>query len=511
VLVGAYFIGAHYFFLGFGTWDGLTYRIPPIVELLQHGSLGGWKFNYPAAQHFYPFFELVHLPFLKVMGLPGLYFSYSLVLLPASVAAVYAFVKELTGDKRWASYSALSYLAIPFVNAQAFSGYVDFAVIGALAFFLYALLKVLRSSSPASYELVMLSVATAVFSLSRQQAPYVASFVAVAFTAWFAQDGGSPGGHAKETRVSARPFLRTSIAFLAGIAPAAALHIYRFIEFGTPMYPYQLRVLMLSTSAGLTPEYTMAGAGLIEPTLRGMLQSFIRGWLWPSGMPGNFYDSRVLGVGLLFWAFIASLPLLGQMIKRDHRKVFVLFAVVALVGQDFWLPRWSMTLILTMIIGIGAALAWTASHGKTWAYFGLLVLVGLHLTRPAYDAYAMMQNREAYYRVNISNSATFIGAEWAPGELAMYPDLRADLLIVHPVINEFTLLLYGGELSNRIVGVLEPSQADDVCQGGITRSDRQLLIIDQTGKLAAPPSGCSWECVYEGSGLCLAGRLSSAE
>src|SRR5262249_44431707 len=76
VLLGgsiAYLIAAHYWFLGFTSGDGFLYRIATIVELVQHGNLGGEKFVYNfMAQHFYPFFELVHFPFLKLFGLPGL-------------------------------------------------------------------------------------------------------------------------------------------------------------------------------------------------------------------------------------------------------------------------------------------------------------------------------------------------------------------------------------------------------------------------------------------------------
>ncbi len=85
VFTCGYLIVAHTLFLGFNSWDGLSYRIPPVVELVQHGDFGGWKFDYAPAQHFYPFFELIHVPLLKVAGLSGLYFSFSLILLPAAV------------------------------------------------------------------------------------------------------------------------------------------------------------------------------------------------------------------------------------------------------------------------------------------------------------------------------------------------------------------------------------------------------------------------------------------
>src|SRR4030067_864887 len=73
-------------------------------------------------------------PFLKLFGLPGLYFSFALVLLPLSAVSVYVFAREFSGDQRWASYSALAFLALPLLYTQPFSGYIDFAVIGALAF-----------------------------------------------------------------------------------------------------------------------------------------------------------------------------------------------------------------------------------------------------------------------------------------------------------------------------------------------------------------------------------------
>lgn len=514
VLLVGYFIATHFLFLGFNSWDGLSYRVPPIVELVQNGSTGGWKFDLPAARHFYPFLELVHVPFLKVLGMTGLYFSFSLVLLPLSIAAVYLFVRELTGNLRWATYSALAYLAIPFVNTQAFSGYIDFAVIGALAFYLYALLKVLRLDDPPPRSLIVVSAATFVFSMSRQHTPYVAVLIVAVLVAWFLRPWSRYQAWKEGRWRPLRHLAKISFSFGVGIAPAALLHLGRYLAYGTPMFPYQFKLFRIATDVGLTPHYTAGGAGLLGPGWQGLLASFRRGWVlpMPNEWPTNFYDSRALGIGLFFWLLWIALPFIDRFVKRDTAVIMALGVGIALVGQDFWLPRWSMTLVLVLVLSIGGALSWLATQGPLWAYFPLLLAVGLHFGRPVYDAYSMLEMREAYYRVNISESPLFIGGEVAPGELSLYPDLEADLFLVHPVENAFSLLLYGRNLSNRIAGVLDPVQVSSSCPVMATLSpDRQVLIVDQFGKLAEPSGECTWTCDYPSPGRCLAGSLVRSE
>ncbi|MFQ5959763.1 MAG: hypothetical protein ACE5MG_00095 [Candidatus Methylomirabilales bacterium] len=511
VLLIGYFVAAHYLFLGFNSWDGVSYRVPPIVELVQNGSTGGWKFDLPAARHFYPFLELVHVPFLKVLGMTGLYFSFSLVLLPLSIGAVYLFVRELTGNLSWATYSALAYLAIPFVNTQAFSGYIDFAVIGALAFYLYGLLKVLRLDDPPLRSLAVLSVATLLLSLSRQQTPYVAILILGVLGAWFLRPWSRYQSW-KEGRWSPpRHLAKISLSFGIGIAPAVLLHAWRFLAYGTPIFPYQFKLFRIATDVGLTPHYTAGGAGLLAPGWEGLLASFRRGWVIPiaNEWPTNFYDSRSLGIGLFFWLLWIALPFVDRFVKRDTAVIMGLSVGIALVSQDFWLPRWSMTLVLVTVLSIGGALSWLATRGPLWAYFPLLLAVVLHFGRPLYDSYSMMEKREAYYRINLAQSPLFIGSEVAPGELILYPDLEADLLLVHPVENAFSLLLYGRNLSNRIAGVLDPVQAVDSCFAAASLSPgRQTLIVDQFGKLAEPSGDCTWTCDYPSPGRCLAGSLA---
>jgi hypothetical protein len=35
----------HFVYLGFPSWDAFGYRVPPIVELIQHGELGTERYN----------------------------------------------------------------------------------------------------------------------------------------------------------------------------------------------------------------------------------------------------------------------------------------------------------------------------------------------------------------------------------------------------------------------------------------------------------------------------------
>ena len=278
-----YFIAAHYWFLGFTSWDGLSYRIPPIVEFVQHGNLGGWKFTYPATQYAFPFFEWIHVPFLVVFGLKGVYLSFTTVLLPFSIVSVYLFVRVLTDNSRWAMYSALIYLAIPFVNTQPFSGYVDFVVIGALAFFLYALLRVLKSGKPSIRSLAVFSLATFIFSMGRQQAPYIAILITVVLTLWYSIPWKMEISSRRQWGKAAFPHPAILILpFFIGIAPAAALHVSRYLIYGSPIFPYQFSFYGIASKVGITQSEINHAAGMIAPTWRGVFASFQQGWLFPN-------------------------------------------------------------------------------------------------------------------------------------------------------------------------------------------------------------------------------------
>ena len=508
ILFCVYLIVAHYLFLGFTSWDGLSYRVPPIVELLQHGSLGAWKFDYPPAQFLFPFLELVHLPFLKVFGLPGLYLSFALVLLPLSAAAVYVFVRELSGDERWASYSALAFLALPFVNTQPFSGYIDFAVIGALAFFLLALWRAIRQDRLSLPAVGVLSLAAFAFSMSRQQAPYMTLLLTAVVLFWRL----GPFNAAQETERWGLKghLLRLTVVVLAialGLIPAAYIHLDRFLSYGSPIYPYRFEAFGLSSPAGMPRTEIFQWAGLPAPGWPGLLQGFVRAWLVPERWPRDFFDGRTLGAGLLLWLTVLTAPILGRALNRDTRFLCLAFVGVSLVSQDFWLPRWSMTGVLALVLALGAALAWLAAHGHRLAWAVLLLLVTLHLGRPLFDIYSL-RHGVPYVRSDLAGSPLFIGEESAAGVVDIYPDLGEVFVIVRPVENGFMLPLYGRQLSNRIVGVLDdPMPGADCAVQPIGAFEAGTLIIDQHAELARSAPHCAWICAYPGEELCLAGSL----
>jgi hypothetical protein len=445
--------------------------------------------------------------------LKGLYFSFSTLLLPFSIVSVYLFVRELTDNTRWAMYSALIFVAIPFVNTQPFSGYIDFAVIGALAFFLYALLKVLRSDKLSIRSLAIFSLATFIFSMCRQQSPYIAILITGVLTLWYSIPWKFKISSRRQRGKAAFQYPAILILpFLIGIAPTAVLHISRYLIYGSPIYPYQFSFYGIGSKVGIAQSEVARAAGLIAPNWQGLFASFRRGWLFPGEWPRDFFDSRILGAGIFFYLLWITLPIVEQVMSKTTTLLLTLFGVIAIVIQDFWLPRWSMTLVLVVIICVGGALSRLATKGPSWVYLILLSVVCLHLGRPLYDAYTMIEMQRPSTRINISGSPTFIENEVAPGEVKLYPDIEADFLIVPPVDHEFYLLLYGQRLSNQIVGILNPSDIDDDCAVPDRETQgRQTLIVDHQGKLAQLSSSCEWICEYPSRIRCLAGRLVKTE
>lgn len=496
-----YLVLCHIFFLGYTTWDGFVIRIPPIVELVQNGELGRWKFDCIFTRFRTPFFEFIHAPFLKLFGLIGLYFSFSFVLLPLSMWAVYLFVREITKDSAWATYSALSFLCIPFVNEQPFSGYMDFAVIGALAFFLFTLIRVTFSKDVSVKDWIAFGIATFLFSMAREHAPYLIIIFFVSIQIWMRFQRHS---NAEIQRGRYRTLGLVTILLLA-MLPSIISQVKHALVFGSPIFPYQFKVLGIESNAGVWLEDVLKWGGLDDYTWKGMLYAFARGWLWPGTLPHVFFDSRYLGVGVSLWISVAVIPLIWKQINRNILFMLTVFVGVALIAQDFWLPRFSITLVLAISVILGAAFRAVLKHKRSWVYNALLMVMVIQLIgRPLYVGLGLTKWDLPYPRANLANSPYFLFK--APLANMVYPDWNADLLVVHPVYNKFVLLLYGRDLTNRIVWTLNPESPvnEDTCEevSRLARhSSRKVLVIDHTGRLAEK---CGLNCFFPTPWGCLA-------
>src|SRR4029450_2281340 len=111
-------------------------------------ELGFHRYNNWALSGFLPFAELLHIPFLVVFGLPGLLIGYPLIVFPLCVIAVYKLGRQLTGSVHGGNFAALAYAALPVVNQQPFTGYIDFIVSAVIAYFVYAVLRLRESPRP---------------------------------------------------------------------------------------------------------------------------------------------------------------------------------------------------------------------------------------------------------------------------------------------------------------------------------------------------------------------------
>lgn len=179
----------HYWLLGFQSWDGLTHRVPAAVELVKHGEYGFGKFNYWVLNEYKPFLELAHVPFLYAFKLPGVLIGVPLVVFPLCVASVYLFARELTGEDHCGTFGALAYAAIPLVNQQPFSGYIDFMVSALLAFVLYAFLRLRSEQGKMAF--FRLAAAVLAFTLARQHGVYMLVLLvpALAYALFVTRDG----------------------------------------------------------------------------------------------------------------------------------------------------------------------------------------------------------------------------------------------------------------------------------------------------------------------------------
>jgi hypothetical protein len=490
VLLAAWMLHAfllHYFVIGFISWDGMAYRVPPAIEVVQHGTFGFEKYNQWAFAGYVPFLEMAHVPFLFVFKLPGLLVGFPLVVFPLCVAAVFALLRELTDDRRAAPFGALAYAAIPMINQQPYSGYVDFAVSGLLAYFLYAVLRLRERRTPRA--LLELVVATVMFTMARTQAVYVLGliFPVIAFVAFF-------------ERRDRRGFVLALLGVVLGSGPSLTVQIVKYLRYGTPAYPFQFQLLGIKIGDGVSMRDLFSYGGLKAETPIEFLRAFVGGWIWPREWPlGAFYDSRNMGGGFVLLVAILMLPLFVRRARRSELYVVAVCLLTSLAARDFWLPRYAYTLVLALAVvigrGLSAASALPSVRGRVAFWLGAGALVA-HLARPEFDV-AMMQMLDIGPRLDLTASPLFVHGKW---ELFMFPDKNAKLLIVEGSRWRFLVHLYGRRLTNEVIGTVPGASIGERCTS-LSRyvdADPNLLVIDDDDYTKACDRSCAvdfpWGC-----------------
>ena len=483
----------YFFFIGMPSWDGLTYRVPPIVELVQHGSFRLDRYEQWAFQAYVPFVELMHAPFMLVFKLSGVLIGAPLVWLPLCVYAAYRLVFRLTKDRIAALFGGAAFFALPVIGEGAFSGYVDFAVYGLFCAYLGALLGVLPAER-SRRDLVIFAIATLFFTLARGQAVYAAGALLVVLTVATVvvlhgfrprlRDGSS-------FRSVVAPFL----AFGVGAIPCFGLQVWRYVNWGGPIYPYQFQLFGVAFGTGVRMKDLFTYAGIPDDSPKQLVLAFIHGWLWPSVWPPHaFYDSRHLGAGLLFWMTVAlAVPALRALDLRGRALVATLVGL-SVLARDYVHPRWSNGLIVTVVIvvGVGMARLLQSPRGRI-AFAPLVLILGLHAFRPEYDL-ALLKADGIGMRLDAGSSRWFVDGRDA---MKVWPDRHARYLIAQE--KGFVLPVYGPNLTNEVIDTIPRAKIGPHCEGLIERGalEPDVFVIDDLDLTKDCDRVCaqsSWRC-----------------
>jgi len=489
----------HWFFLGAVSWDGFTYRVPPIVELVQSGHLGLEKYNQWAFPGYVPFLELSHYPFLAAFGQAGFVIGWPLVAFPLSVWAIFLFVREVTKDELAGVLGGLAYAALPFANQQPFSGYVDFAVCGVIAFFVYALLRAGGDERPWRWS-SRIALASLVFSMSRSQGVYVGALLVpivlaathVRWASW------------RPKAIDLRRAAGVALAFGVGCVPAIAVQIWRYRRWGSPIFPFRLELPGVVIGQGMSRFTLFSFGGLENETPGAYLRGFAAGWLWPRNWPlSGFFDSRDMGGGFVFYAALLVLPVFALRAQRRTAYVALALAAVSILAKDFWLPRYGYCFVLAVVLAAGSGLALAATLPRASALFWIgAALLALHLLRPEWDVTMLEKAYGVGPRLDVTSSSSFVAG---PDTVEMYPDRGARFVILDLNYRGFLMPLYGPKLTNRVVRTIPIQDIGARC-AGLGNDGPDVLYVDDQD-LA---KDCKRECAItapSGSGRCMAYRI----
>ncbi|MBX3229648.1 MAG: glycosyltransferase family 39 protein [Labilithrix sp.] len=487
----------HLLFVGFASWDGFAYRVPPIVELVQHGSFGFEKYNQWAFNGYLPFIELLHTPFIAVFKQAGTILAFPIVAFPLCVYAIFLLGRELTGDARGGAFSALAYAAIPAHNQQPYSGHIDFVVIPLIAFLTYAIIRAAKEPTRKSF--LRIVVAMVILSLSRTTAVYLVGFFypVLALPLFFTRDGFRP------RLVKKKELVLATLAIACGSLPSLGIQVWKLFHYGSPIYPYQFQFFGVKVGSGVSTKDLFFYAGLADETPAAYWASFRSGWLWPSlWPPGLFSDSRHFGGGFVLHVALLLVPTFWRKATALEKWLVVGGVLVSFLARDYWLPRWAYTFTVAITIVIGRALAHLSREkGRRLLFAVATGVLALHLARPEFDMY--MTRHSIGPRMNVAGSPWFLDG---PDQQDTFPDVHARFVIVYFVWNGFILPLYGRRMTNEVLFSVPEDGLGPDCANlrAIAKREPDVLFIDDSQLT----KHCARECGMEvPPGNCRAWRM----
>jgi hypothetical protein len=490
-------VALHLLVIGYATSDGLSYRGVPPIEWTQHHGFNAGKYPaWPYAGNV-PFLELAHVPFLHLFGLRGFLIGFPLLVFPLAVAAIYALVREVTSDVRAATFGGLAFAALPMMNTQPFAGYVDFAACGLMAFFLYALLRV-RTAPRWGLAFARLAIATALFSMSRIQAPYVVIITVPVVSWWLLVER-----RGLRVRIARPRLLALVLAAVAlGLVPAIAVQVWKYLTFGSPTFPLQFQVFGVRLGPGVPLEHYYTYVG-IDSGGWAKARSFVRGWLFSPSV-GGFYDSRNLGGGLVMAIALVASPWFVRRASRLEIGLVGLGLALSLLAGDFVHPRYAYGLCIALILVIARALPAMASSARTRTAFAVLcALLLAHGLRPIHDAVQIATGRYGWNRLDVTGSPLFLPSARA---MSPWPDVDGRVVIIGYPARFHEVPIFGRGLSNQIVGVVDGPAVGADC-GGLAHfvaADPATLFHDPGDTTRSCARTCA---LASADGSCLAYRL----
>jgi hypothetical protein len=481
----------HLLIIGSPSWDALSYRLPPIVELIQHGDLGLDRYNDWALHGFVPFAELAQLPALWALGVVGMLLSYPLVVFPLCIVAVYKLGKQLTGSVHGGNFSALAYAAVPMVNQQPFTGYIDFIVSAALAYLISAILQ-LRESPRPMRSAIRVAAATVVFTMTRATGVYIAVLLTgLLYAALYVERAGG----LRFRIVRRRALAITIAAFVVGALPIIAIQTYKYVTYGSPLYPYQFNLLGLKIGGGVPTKDLFFYAGLPDETWGSFARCWFGAWIWPPDRPLVFFGSSNLGGGWVMIAALLALPAFVRAAPRFDRWLGIVCVLVSLCARDFWLPRWAYSLVVVLAVVLGRALPAIAGSDRRRdraLFWALTVLLLVHFVRPEFDLWQMRRGRGIGPRFNAAGSPVF---QHARGGIDPYPDLHARFFIIDYNRKGLKLPIFGPHLTNEVVDTIPADVLGDRCVGLIpfAIANPTVLFIDDQNHMIDCERACAFQ------------------